>query len=161
MSLKASLLAIALIKASEGFSSTPYDDGVGKQTIGWGHMIRPGEHFDTISLEEGEDLLMKDVAEVEDHVRSMVKVPLTQSQFDALVVFTFNFDPAKVAASHTMTLLNRGDYDAVPSRLKLWNKGRVKGKLVEMPGLTIRRAREAQLWNGTLTLSDIPKPRVR
>jgi len=130
-------------------------------TIGWGHLIKDGEHYEKITEEEGEALFLQDVAVVEDAVRDMVKVPLSQNQFDALVVWTYNFDPAKIRRSGTIKRLNAGDYGAVERGIPLWNKGNRGGKLVVLPGLVTRRAREVKLWRGELSLEDIPKPRVR
>lgn len=161
MSLKASVLAIALIKFSEGFSPVPYDDGVGKQTIGYGHLIRPWEKFDRIDRQQAEELLAEDLEKTEFYVKKIVKVPLDQNQFDALVSFVFNFGPEKVRKSHTIKRLNHGDYSAVEKRLPLWNKGTRNGKKVVMPGLVTRRANEVKLWKGELSLSDIPNPNVR
>lgn len=79
-----------LIKRFEGFSSTVYICPAGHPTIGYGHLVRDHEMFETISPEEAEGLLRKDVESAERAVLRLVNVSLTDGQFDVLVSFTFN-----------------------------------------------------------------------
>ena len=58
-------------------------------TIGWGH-TKTAKQGMTITEAQAEVLLSSDVAWAEAAVNQLVKVPLTQNQFDALVSFTFN-----------------------------------------------------------------------
>jgi lysozyme len=82
---------LSLIKQSEGFRSMVYNDVAGKPTIGYGHLLKASESFPNgITEEHATALLRFDVAWAEHAVTSMVKVPLTQGQFYALVDFTFN-----------------------------------------------------------------------
>jgi lysozyme len=147
--MKASALAIQLIKGVEGWSATPYKDGGGKCTIGWGHLVEEGEFCpDVISVEQGERYLADDIADAEFAVRSTVTVPLKSHQFDALVSFLFNVGPTAWAKSDTLKILNAGEYHRIPARLMLWNKITVNGKRVESEGLINRRLKEADLWRG-------------
>jgi lysozyme len=43
--------------------------------------------------------------------------------------------------------LNERDYSAACGQFLVWNKGKVEGKLVVLPGLKKRRAKEAQLFS--------------
>jgi GH24 family phage-related lysozyme (muramidase) len=80
-----------LIKNFEGWSSTIYLDSAGLPTIGYGHLIKKGEKFKVpISEQTGEMVLHQDVQSAVNCVNSVVKVPLTQNQFDALVSLCFN-----------------------------------------------------------------------
>jgi hypothetical protein len=93
-----------------------------------------------ITRQEADDLLEKDVSRFEARVNRLVKVPLTQSQFDALVSFDFN-----TGALHSSTLLKRlnaGKHNEVPAQLMRWTKGGGK----ELKGLVNRRRDEAALW---------------
>lgn len=81
---------LGLIKRFEGFSSTVYICPAGYPTIGYGHLVRDNEKFETISQEAAEALLRIDVESAEHAVLRLIDIPLTDGQFDALVSFTFN-----------------------------------------------------------------------
>jgi Phage lysozyme. len=83
---------IKFIEEHEGFSSTAYR-GVDSwnRTIGYGHVERAGEHFETLTKSEAEQLLRNDLKKYEASVnKEFAGVNLTQSQFDALVSFSYN-----------------------------------------------------------------------
>ncbi|MBD3844275.1 lysozyme [Bosea sp. SSUT16] len=135
---------LALIKQWEGCKLTAYKDVAGVWTIGYGST---GPHVTAglkISQEEADQLLLADLDRFERAVERLVKVPLTDGQFAALVSFAFNVgEGAKgFAGSTLLKKLNAGDYAAVPKELMKWvNAG---GKKVS--GLVNRRAAEAGLW---------------
>lgn len=131
------------IKSYEAFVATPYDDGYGYLTIGYGHRIKPGERFTRLSHEEALQLLAQDVAWAEDAVNSRVRVPLTQSQFDALVSLIFNWGAGNFAASTHLQKLNAGDYVGAAQRISehpITSNGRVSN------GLIRRRAAESRMF---------------
>jgi len=115
--MQLSLNGLSFIKRWEGFIPTPYDDGYGNLTIGYGHKIRSGERFTRISEAEASQLLAQDVGWAESAVNSYVRVPLTQSQFDALVSLVFNWGAPNFAQSQLLQLLNAGDYAGAANRL--------------------------------------------
>lgn len=95
-----------LIKQSENFSPIPYLCPARQWTVGWGHVILRGEKFTSITKQEGEALLSKDVALTEICINKYVKVPLTQNQFDALVSFIFNIGRRNFLGSTMLKELN-------------------------------------------------------
>lgn len=133
--------ALALIKRWEGLRLQAYECEAGVWTIGYGHTktARPGQ---VISQTKAERLLMEDLAEFERAISEMVRVPLTDGQFGALVSWAFNVGTEAARRSTLIRRLNRLEYDAVPAELMRWNK--VDRRVV--PGLTNRRAAEAGLW---------------
>lgn len=136
-----------MIKEFEGLRLHVYSDPAGLPTIGYGHLLRPGEAFpDGISNEQAEQLLMRDVQWAEDAVNKHVSVQLSQYQFDALVSFTFNVGGNAFAGSTLLKLLNSGDYAGAADQLLRWNKAKVNGKLQELAGLSRRRQRERELF---------------
>ena len=138
---------VALIKNFEGFSATKYDDGVGVMTIGYGHAIKKTEVFNKpISMQEAEAILVKDLAAVDAAISKWVTVPLNQNQYDAIGSFIFNLGAGSFAGSTLLKKLNAKDYEGASKEFIRWNKGRVKGALVEMPGLTRRRLAEQKLF---------------
>jgi len=146
---------IDLVMELEGFRKFPYEDCAGFPTVGYGHKIDADTHdFDGgINLKQALALLMIDIARAEADVNRLVKVPLTQGQFDALVDFTFNMGCGKLAHSSLLAALNAGRYAAVPDQLyRADADGTQHGWIfagVEVePGLVRRRQKEIELWRG-------------
>lgn len=133
------------IKRFEGLRLTAYPDPGSRDgtpwTIGYGSTtgVRKGM---TITQAEADRRLVADLATAEAAVDRLVKVPLTDNQFGALVSFTFNVGVGAFECSTLLKKLNAQQYDAVPAELARWNKN--DGKV--MQGLTNRRAAEAGLW---------------
>lgn len=133
---------IDLIKRFEGFSSTVYICPAGYPTIGYGHLVRNSETFENISQEEAEALLRTDVESAERAVLRLIKVPLTDGQFDALVSFTYNLGSGALQCSTLRRKVNRQVHGEVPAQLVrwVWAGGR------KLNGLIRRRAVEAKLY---------------
>jgi len=133
---------LKMIEKYEGLRLTAYQDSGGVWTIGYGHTgsdVKPGQ---TITQAQAEQLLQRDVATAEKAVRSQVKVPLTQGQFDALVSFTYNCGAGTLQKSDLLAKLNAGDYAGAQAAF---------GKYVHaggqvLPGLVTRRQEEANMF---------------
>lgn len=120
----------------------PGDKVNGTLTIGYGSTgahVKPGM---AITEAQAQKLLLEDVDRFERAVDRLVKVPLTDNQFAALVSFAFNVGEGAFGKSTLLKKLNAGQYDAVPGELAKW----VTSKKVRMQGLVNRRAAEAGLW---------------
>ncbi|EMO6422347.1 lysozyme [Enterobacter hormaechei] len=137
---------IALIKQFEGCKLTAYQDSVGVWTIGYGWTqpvdgkpIRAGM---TIKQETAERLLKTGLVSYEGDVSRLVKVGLTQEQFDALVSFTYNLGARSLSTSTLLRKLNAGDYAGAADEFLRWNKA--GGKVLN--GLTRRREAERALF---------------
>ena len=132
---------VTLIRYFEGCSLDAYLCPAGVWTIGYGHTNEVKEG-DTIDQEAAEAFLIEDLETFEQAVARLVKVPLTQQQFDALVSFTFNLGAGNLAASTLLRKLNNYQYTEVPEQLMLWV--RAGGKVLD--GLVKRRAAEAAMF---------------
>jgi len=133
---------LAVLKRFEGLRLKAYLCPAGVLTIGYGST---GPHVKMgmeITEREAEKLLLDDVSRFENAVNRLVKVPLTQGQFDALVLFCFNIGVGAFEKSTLLSVLNMGRYGEVISQFKRWNK--VKGQVVN--GLVNRREAEIGLW---------------
>ena len=137
---------IALIKQFEGCKLTAYQDSVGVWTIGYGWTqpvdgkpIRAGM---TIKQETAERLLKTGLVSYESDVSRLVKVGVTQGQFDALVSFTYNLGSRSLSTSTLLRKLNAGDYAGAADEFLRWNKA--GGKVLN--GLTRRREAERALF---------------
>jgi lysozyme len=134
---------LGLLKRFEGFRNRTYLDVVGLPTIGYGHRLLAGESFpDGMSEPQASELLAADVLTAELAIGRLVKVRLTQGQFDALVDFVFNLGAGRLAASTLLSKLNAGDYEAAGEQLRRWDHAGGK----EIAGLKSRREAECELW---------------
>lgn len=134
---------LALIKHFEGGSAVPYRCPGGMMTIGYGHVIRPGETFpEPLSQEEAEILLRRDLSIAEHAVLRLIQVPLSDGQFDALVSFTFNLGAGSLQRSTLRRKINREDHAEAPPEFLKWC--RAGGR--KLPGLLRRRKAEALLY---------------
>lgn len=139
--MQISKAGLDLIKQFEGLYLKAYRCPAGVPTIGYGHTagVAMGQ---TITQQQADDYLRRDVRQFERAVARLVRVPLTQGQFDALVSFAFNLGEGALAQSTLLRLLNSGDYAGAAAQFDRWNKagGRV------LPGLVRRRAAERALF---------------
>jgi lysozyme len=144
--MKLSIAGLELLKRSEGFRSRTYLDVNGFPTIGYGHRLLHSESFpDGIGEAEAAEMLIRDVREAEQAVTRLVKVPLTQGQFDALVDFCFNLGAGRLASSTLLKVLNGGRYEDAAVQLLRWD---IAGGH-ENSGLKARREAEFSLWCGS------------
>ena len=124
----------------EGFKTKAYYDSQGNLTIGVGHLIKKGEsHLKTTELtyEQVIDLLRSDMRGCGDAIDNAIRVPLRQSQFDALYSLCFNIGEDKFKKSTVVRKLNTGDYHGAADAILMWN---------QPPELVKRRKRERELF---------------
>ena len=139
--MKISQEGLSLIKKFEGLRLKAYYCSGGVLTIGYGHTGGVKE-TDTITQEEADKLLKGDILKFEQYVEDNVMVELDQSQFDALVAWTFNLGPGNLRESTMLKKLNNGEYESVPFEMRRWNKA--GGKTLD--GLIRRREAESLLF---------------
>lgn len=148
--MKTSKRGLDLIKAFEELHLIAYLCPAGVWTIGYGATKVDGKPVKKgMKLEseaQADELLAFDVAAREKTVAKLVKVPLSQGEFDALVSFEFN--TGALAQSTLLTLLNAGDRVGAANQFPRWNKGAVGGRKVVLAGLTRRRRDERALFLG-------------
>lgn len=132
-----------LIIRFEGFSSKPYICPAGYLTVGYGHLVKPGEDFSLgISQAEAHGLLERDVQGSCNAVNRLVTVPLEQCQFDALVSFVYNLGSGSFQRSTLRQKLNREDYESAANEFSKW----VYARGVKLAGLVLRREAERRMF---------------
>ncbi len=144
--MKTSEKGIAIIKKYEGLRLSAYKCPAGKLTIGYGHTgndVKPGM---SINKEMAELLLKQDLRLFEKAINDLIKVPLTQNQFDALVSLTYNIGIGNFVSSTLRKLLNENKILEAGEQFMRWTKVRQPGGLKELPGLVKRRAEEKALF---------------
>jgi lysozyme len=136
---------ITLTKENESCCLTAYPDpatGGKPWTIGWGTTIPvdgvPVHQGMTITQEQADRALINELNHCAGEVSTLVKVSVTQGQFDALVDFAYNIGIAALAHSTLLRELNAGDTSGAAAEFPKWNHA--NGKV--MRGLTVRRYKE-------------------
>jgi GH24 family phage-related lysozyme (muramidase) len=137
---------ISLIKQFEGCKLKAYQDSVGVWTIGYGwtqpvdgRKIGPGMVIDQATAER---LLKCGLVQYEQGVNQLVKVIITQGQFDALVSFAYNLGLRSLSTSTLLRKLNAGDKQGAADEFGKW----VNAGGVRLNGLVKRRAAERELF---------------
>ena len=138
---------IKLIKHFEGVHKKPYICPAGYWTVGVGHLISrdaklPFEWFRVLSPGEIDDLLRKDLRRFELGVLRMLgTVQPSQSEFDALVSFSFNLGLGCFQRSTVRSAFIRGDKKRSGEVLLKYR--RADGRILQ--GLVRRRQAELAL----------------
>jgi lysozyme len=137
-----------LIKEFEGLKLKPYLCSASVPTIGYGSTYYENgtkvKLTDAPITKERADTLFQTVADdFAKRIVPLIKKPVTQNQFNALVSFAFNLGVRALQNSTLLRLVNINPNDANISKEFLkWNKagGRV------LQGLTNRRIKESALY---------------
>jgi len=133
-----------LIGSAEGLRLEAYLDG-SIWTIGWGttkingHPVQEGMK---ITREQAAAYFNHDIAIFEQEVCDLVKVPLTNNQFAAIISLYYNIGGNLFRTSTLLKKLNKGDYAGAAKEFDRWvySGGKV------LPGLVARRAKEKELF---------------
>lgn len=130
-----------LLEEFEGVRLSAYLDGNAIPTIGFGHTtgVKMG---DICTRAQADAFLTDDLKTAEGAVNRLVKVPLNQNQFDALVSITFNIGQGNLEHSTLLRILNLRQYEEAATAFLMWDK--VAGAI--SPGLNRRRDAERVLF---------------
>lgn len=173
--MRISRKGLDFIKKWEGFVPFLYDDLVrvngryvewkggkliGTLTIGYGHTSAARGKYpmtlgSRITEARATQLLDDDLDPVEEFVNKVVKVPLTQGQFDALVSITYNMGEGNLKRSSLLARLNARDYAGARAAFMLY----VNSKGRRLQGLVNRRRAEQVLWD-TKDVQQLAKQKV-
>jgi GH24 family phage-related lysozyme (muramidase) len=104
--------------------------GQGNCTVGYGHLV----HYDPChgrkyhcerqfihgsTVHRATALLRSEVRFAEKAVNDLVTVPLTQNQFDALVIFTLNVGSSAFAKSTLLQVVNAKRWALAPTAFRM------------------------------------------
>lgn len=115
---------IALI-GHEGIVLSRYLDSVKVWTIGVGHTkaaggLNPETFTGALTMKQALDLLRKDIVKYESAVNEVVKVPLAQHEFDALV--SFHYNTGAISRATLTKTLNAGNRKLAAEQFMNWVK---------------------------------------
>jgi lysozyme len=139
-----SAAGLAGITHYEGVERKVYLDPVAIPTVCVGHTatVTSKDVGRTFTEAQCAELLKSDTAVAQAAVARLVKVQITQPQYDALVSFTFNVGVSALGSSTLLRKLNAGDCYGAAAEFPRWNKA--KGRVLN--GLTARRAWERSIF---------------
>lgn len=146
--LTLSATGLAFISQNEGRELNAYKDVVGVVTICDGH-TKTAKMGQTATNEICDALLKEDTREAQAAVKRLVKVKVTQSQYDAMVDFVFNLGEGNFASSTLLRKINADDCWGAGKEFPRWNMA--KGKV--WPGLTKRANARKVMWEYGCSLS--------
>ena len=128
------------LKNRESFRARPYDDHnsfdknhqpidwhpgkplIGKLTVGYGRVIPISayEKYKNITEVQATQMLIEDLRPRENAIRLHVLVPLTQNEYDALVIFIYNIGEGAFLTSTLLKMLNKGDKQGAADQFMRW-----------------------------------------
>ena len=136
-----------LLGELEGIVLHPYKDSVGIPTIGIGSTYyEDGTKVKmtdkAITKERAIQLAKNVVKSFEEQVNKSILLPMTQNQFDAMVLLCYNIGKSGFARSSVVRNFNLGNIQKAADSFLLWNKA--GGRVVQ--GLVNRREKERSLF---------------
>jgi len=139
---KITATTLDFLRAREGFRSTPYADA-GGYSIGYGRFLGEKPAIVSVTRQQAETWLTEDAQKAARAIIKLVRVPLNQNQFDALISFVYNLGEGALARSTLLKKLNASDYAGASQEFRRWvySGGKV------LTGLVARRALERDLFN--------------
>ena len=145
--MKCNETGLQIIKTFEGFRSSPYKCSAGVPTVGYGSTRgfdrRPIKmSMGSITEEQADDLLKRDISSAERSVSRLIKVELNGNEFSSLVSFVYNLGSGNLQSSTLRSKLNRDDREGASNEFPKWRKA--GGKVLK--GLVLRREAERNLF---------------
>ena len=144
----ATAAAIAIAVPAEGIRQVAYGDIARPSllTVCYGetHDVVPGKVYSIAECKARLSASMLKAVEIVEECQPGLPVHVLAAFGDAV----YNMGPTIVCDPERSTaarLLKAGQYAAACVQLGRWNKARIGGVMVELPGLTKRRNREANL----------------
>lgn len=138
-------IASDFVKQWEGRELKAYRCSANRLTIGYGH-TKGVQEGDEISPAEAEQLLVEDLTAIADDLNRLVNVPVSESQYIALLSLAFNIGGTALKKSALLFHLNHKRYDEAAEEFDKWIYA--GGKVSE--GLKRRRAAERKLFENDM-----------
>ena len=89
--------------------------------LGMATKFNSGEDFSNgVTRVQADALFSTDVARFESAVNLAINVPLSQSQFDSLVSFSYNVGVSAFSGSTLVRTLNSGNFAGAPAQMNRW-----------------------------------------
>ena len=148
--VKAVSLAVAICLPSvaihEGLETTPYTDLVGVRTVCYGETVgvEEREYTESECLVRLANRVAKDYeAPIKRCTSTWNELPLEAQS--AAISLSYNIGTGAFCKSSVHRYFEKREFRIGCEKIKLWDKGRVNGRLKKIKGLTNRRNAEAAL----------------
>lgn len=142
----AAALAVTLIGGWEGLRTTAYRDVVGVPTVCYGETkgVKMGDSY---TPAECKAMLVKSLEGYEKQMESALVAPekLPDEVYVSFLSLTYNIGGGAFKKSSVARYANAGDLTKACNAIRLYNKGRIRGKLQVIKGLDNRRKAEEKL----------------
>jgi lysozyme len=135
-----------LVEEFEGRRLAAYRDGNGIWTIGCGHTGAGVVEGLTCTQAEADAWLNQDLGVADEALDRLVKVPVNQNQYDALVSLVYNIGQGNFAHSSCLKALNARNYAEAARAIGMWDL--VAGQVSD--GLKRRRTAEQRMFMETV-----------
>lgn len=133
---------LKLVKGFEGCRLEAYQDSVGVWTIGYGYTglgVSAGLMW---TQQKADEMLEQVLTKVQEEVKHLVTVDVTQNQLDALTSFAYNLGLGALGESQLLHKLNSGLTEQSAEEFIRWDRA---GGVV-LAGLLRRRTAERDLF---------------
>ncbi len=146
-------IALPLISEAEGFRAAPYLCPAGHWTVGFGmtrypdgRTVAPGDA--PITREAATEMLRTLIERLWTKISAYLERPASENQSAAMLSLVYNIGAGAFLASTLLKKFNAGDTPGAADEFLRWDKARVGGKVVALPGLSARRKAERALFLG-------------
>ena len=133
--------AVELVIRFETFHPTAQPAAGGGWTVGYGH-TRSARELARVSRQDGETLLLYDLAAAAEVVEANMFAPIGQHQFDALTAFCFNIGAENFRSSSALARINAGAELEAADEIERWRRAELGAGPQVVDALVRRRAAE-------------------
>ena len=153
---------LELIKKYEGLRLSPYICPAGVPTIGYGTTVYPDGRPVTMSdskitAAKATAYLKTEVARYEDQIDEWTTGRAADYELAAMTSLAYNIGLSAFCKSSVLRLYKAGKLKEATAAFALWNKARVDGSLIVLPGLVARRAEEAAMFANAQAGAPMPQ----
>ena len=139
---------VKFVASYEGYSATAYRGAdYQNRTIGYGHVIMPGETYNYLTEPEARNLLKSDLNVTAIQVKKVLnskEIKLNTYQFDSLVSFAYNCGVQGLSNSRLLRdIKNKADLEEIKDAFLAWRH--CNG--IELEGLRRRRVEEFEMYS--------------
>ena len=112
-------IIVPMIKIFEGLETKAYLCPAGHSTIGYGHLIKPGDPT-VITKQQAEQFLMQDISIAANGMDKLITVKLNLNQYAALISWTFNLGSNNLRHSTLLKNINKNDMHEAANEFDKW-----------------------------------------
>lgn len=117
--MRLSSTGLDLLKRRTGLTLNARQDGAGLWFIGYAHYGDVHEGM-TLTQDEAEAKLEHEIGRYETQLAGMLQIPVSQGQWDALLLLVFDYGLMRIRSSILIRLVNSGDVERAADEFLKW-----------------------------------------